>query len=394
MKGYAYTDLERYRHNLVLTDQAELSGNLPPAQNNHVRALMMSRLDFDIKILEIPPIPDRDIHSMLQFKLRGIYPGDPQDTVFDYKVVHTQNKHKAILFITKKSTLEKYKEISGKKALILPLSILKTIIAKFKGAEVSVFFWHKDWVEILFLEQGELISSSVIKRARLLKTDFNKIARLLPEEKHNAVILNICPEKEKELILQNINRFFPEAAESHTYLFKNLFSRRIRKAEVLFSPRKKAELPPLKTRISIYVFILFIFGALLFNKYAVSVFSYRDYLNNKIAEINSQSLNIDKLLKEKIEFEDIVLMLREKRPVNIYNLLSELSLVFGKETEIISFSIKGNAFQIEGVGRNALASEESLKRHKSFKEINIFDIRPIPDSTIEKFRMTGVYDAQ
>jgi hypothetical protein len=393
MRGYAYTDLENHKHNLILLDRDDADADLTVNGNNHVRGLLMSRLDFDSKIIEIPPIPDANIRDMLTFKIKSLYPGDPAGTQFDYKLFSVGKKRFAVLFITKKRVIEEYKSIAGKKPLLLPFILLKNRLHKCREDSACFLFWHPDWVELFILRQGLLAATTVLKRGRQLKSDLRKIAKILAKEQGDMPLIHYCGQGEERLIDES-SRLYLDGHESEIHLFSDFLSHRIARSDMLFAPPSRTRLPPLKQRLGIYAFALLLLTGLLYNKCALNLGEYEKYLEQRRNESVKLYADISSMQNEISRLEEKLIMLRAKKPVNLYYLFNDLSGVFGEQTELLSFILKGNSFTLEGITPSALALEERLKKHPSFGSVSLPEFKPERNSSKERFRLQGAYNAQ
>jgi hypothetical protein len=393
MRGYAYTDLENHKNNLVLLDQDDAEIDYSVAQNNHVNGLVMSRLDFDSKIIEVPPIPDSNIRDMLSFKIRSLYPGDPALTQFDYKIFSANKKRYAIIFISKKQVIEEYKSIAGKKSLLLPFTLLKNQLIKYKEQDACFLFWHSDWVELFIIEQGLLTTTTVLKRAKQIRTDFRKIGKILVKQNKDISLISYCAENEQKKIQENFETHLPDN-QFKINLFKDFLAHRIKKSDALFAPPSKRQLPPLKKRMAIYAFSTILLCALLYNKCAVNLLEYEKHLEKKKTEFIKLYADITAMQNEISKLEAKLMSLRAKKPVNLYHLFNDLAVVFSDETELLTFILKDDKFQMEGIGPSALTLEERLKKHNSFSQVSLPEFKPEKNSYKERFRMQGVYNAQ
>ena len=161
MNSYAYLEKKGGKYTLF-----PFKGNRPSDSPSDFKALLMSRMDFDIKVTEIPSIPEREIEGFLKYRIRSLYPGHPEDTVFDYSLFTIAKKKKfAILFLCRKEVLDEYKEISNGKHLLLPFNLIKPFIAGYPGKAVIFSFWHGTWIDILvFSENGKIGRASCRER--------------------------------------------------------------------------------------------------------------------------------------------------------------------------------------------------------------------------------------
>ena len=69
--------------------------------------LLLPRPEIDVKIVEMPPTR-RDVRPLLELKIAGLYPGSPEETIFDYHVLGRQGDmpNRAILFISRQNRIE------------------------------------------------------------------------------------------------------------------------------------------------------------------------------------------------------------------------------------------------------------------------------------------------
>ena len=86
-------------------------------------ALMISRLDIDVKFVDLPPVQNHEIAELLRYKIRSIYPGKPEKTVFDYILFGKKNKRYAALYITQRDVIEAHRDLSEGKPLFHSLSL-------------------------------------------------------------------------------------------------------------------------------------------------------------------------------------------------------------------------------------------------------------------------------
>jgi hypothetical protein len=122
MNRFVYAEKPGNNYQLFLFDDIRIPDDAPDFD-----ALMMSRLDFDIEVIKIPPVHSEEINNLLGYKIRGLYPGSPEETVFDYQIAALRRERYAVLFITKKSILNNYKSLGKNKPLFLPYAMVKPL---------------------------------------------------------------------------------------------------------------------------------------------------------------------------------------------------------------------------------------------------------------------------
>ncbi len=91
-------------------ERGELAGGrVARAGTGPFDALLVSRLDVDVQVFDIPPISDRDLEGLVRYKLRSRYPGNPRQTSFDYRVAQRGKIRRVIVFVARTSTVEAYR---------------------------------------------------------------------------------------------------------------------------------------------------------------------------------------------------------------------------------------------------------------------------------------------
>ncbi|MCK5094551.1 MAG: hypothetical protein KAR18_07500, partial [Spirochaetes bacterium] len=70
MNRFVYAEKPGNNYQLFLFDDIRI-----PDDASDFDALMMSRLDFDIEVIKIPPVHSEEINNLLGYKIRGLYPG-------------------------------------------------------------------------------------------------------------------------------------------------------------------------------------------------------------------------------------------------------------------------------------------------------------------------------
>ena len=187
MKNIAYAHKEGNDLKLFFFNKEE---EISPSVSYN--ALMMSRLDFSVLITDVPPVHPSEMGNLLTFKLRSLYPGDPETTIFDYKVIAKNRQKYAVLFITSKDTVTKYKEIAGNKPLLLPFPVVNKLAKRYDNENCIFYFWHKDWIDISIYENGVFKTSSAVKREKETFLDFLKMRNILPKDYNEYRNIFIC----------------------------------------------------------------------------------------------------------------------------------------------------------------------------------------------------------
>jgi len=390
VNGYAYVEKKGVKYSLF-----PFNGNQPADSPLDFKVLMMSRMDFDVKVAEIPFIPEREIEGFLKYKIRSLYPGHPENTVFDYSIFTSAKKKKlAILFLCRKEVLEEYKKIASGKHLLLPFALMKPFIAGYPGKAAVFSFWHDAWIDILVFSENDKVDSFVIKRTAKLSIDINQVMKMLPEYagKFNWVVFG--SEQEKELLKEKVAIVAGKNISVEVFPIKDTLSRINRKTNFLFEEKKKKSLINQKLRIQLLCIIILFIAALLFKKTVDRQQRYLIDLENSIGSLAKHTTEVVSLQNEIEAMEEELNSLKEKRPMDTYSILSELEAVLTKDTRIQTFILEQKFFQLEAIGRNPLGLMERFKDKKVFINVKLVQIVPLKNSDKELFKISGRVDVE
>jgi len=361
----------------------ENGGIVTVTGGEHFDALLMSRLDFEVRVLEIPPVSDREIETLIGLRLRSVYPGNPRDTAFDFRVVRQGGVNRAVVFIARRATVDAYREAGGRRALLLPYLLLWRRAPR--RGDFRAWVWNGTWAEHLVFHDGVLTSSTVRRLARGRRFDLaHEESRLKPGERvGRLVVVARAAEAEGMERLDGVT-FTP---------FESLLGRR-RSIDGIFGPRKrKRDLPP-ASRIAVLAAALLLLGLLLFFKVVRSTESYDARLRAFAAGLQKSNQQVLAVEKEIDELQAQRARLDAEQPRDLYLLLSELSAVLGDNARIRTLSVRDDTFQIDASGVNPLKLMEGFASRPSFSGMKLSQVVPDPRTGRELFSFSGVYHAR
>ncbi|HEQ72067.1 MAG TPA: hypothetical protein ENN69_06220 [Spirochaetia bacterium] len=393
---YAYADIQSFKESLIIFTSPSLlkktrMADAEPGTGTNGTTILMSRTDFNVKIVPVPPIPDDQIENMLRYKIRGLYPGDPALTAFDYRILSFGGARYAMLFITRRNVLESYEHLGTGTRLILPYTLMKKAIGAARTPNAFFLFWHRHWVEVFSIVDGVPVSSNAVKRARTLKSDLQKIKKILPAYQGETAVTVFSEEAEAARITEGLAPLFPGAAIS-ARTFEDALQADAAGKDALFRKKKSLPLPPLSRRLAFYgASIGFLLLALFLWRSVDHLYRYRDHLTELQSSLSRRNTQLSGILNDVKALEAEYAVLERDRPVDIYRLLSDLAGVFPADTVIQSLVIKNDRFQLDGIGSGPLLVEEKLKDHPAFREIEMTEMKPVPGSGRQFFRMKGVF---
>ncbi len=385
MNKFAYAERKEEGYKLFLFEK-----HSPVNSFYDFSALMMSRLDFNVKFIEIPPIPEDEISNLLKYKLRSLYPGDPEETVFDYYVLNRKKRKHIVLFISTKYILKEYQKLSGGKPLFLPFTIIRPLTNRYVGKDCLFTFLNRYWIEIIVFKKSAFISSFVVKRENNIEEDFQKIKTLIPDSFNNYQVVFICSKQEKNLLKESSKDFFDLSSSYELVLIEDLLVNITKKTDFLFREKQKKNIIAKKALIPFLFILILFFVSLILNKNINYKDLYYNELNQNLKSLTSQSMEAIALKNEAEELEKEWEMFKNRTPTDVFLVLSELAVILGSETKISFFLLEKDTFQFEGIGPNPLSLMEEFKTNDNFHSIKLLQIVPVQGTNKERFKVSGV----
>jgi hypothetical protein len=352
--------------------------------------ILMSRLDVDVQVLDIPSIPEKEVEGLIRYPLRSIYPGNPNLTIFDYRLQNIGKDHRAVVFISQRSTLEKYRARADKIPLFLPYCFYERL-AKKRG-DLRVWFCFRDWIELTVFKAGSVASSIVLRRDNGEPFDILFAESELSEEVRELPVLCVASDEETERFRQDLQMDAPDVFSFMS--FRELFAQSGKTAGLFNPPRQQPKfLTPAIRLISLAAAVLVI-SILVFFKYVASVERGYEQLKSQYAALEMANRNTIAIQSEADALKVELSKLQAEKPQDLYPLLSELFSVLGTDAKVQSIAFQNDQFQIKAVGANSLKLMEELKRRPSFGSVNLSQAVADPRTGKETFSFSGAYHAR
>ncbi|MCK5196703.1 MAG: hypothetical protein KAR21_00045 [Spirochaetales bacterium] len=384
MSRYIYAEYTNDEVKLYNIDRSRLVDN-----NSNFDAVIMSRLDYDIQVIEFPPVSENEIEKLLSFRIRSLYPGKPEETVFDYRIEKRDKKNTAVLFISEKKIIDKYKEYSNNKPLFLPAGLIVQYVEKRKNQ--VIIFLHAVWIELLYYKQGVLLFSRVIERKNSIIEDIKKIEKDIPETLRQVPALFITGGLDKkglDRIIAGNNTIWEKTS---VLSLMDILNKPVSVKTALFRVKKKYRFFNHNIGICIMVVILISLSLMVFNKHVEKKEKYVSELKAFAVTLETDNRAAITLQEEIKKLEEEYSGLYNAKPPDLYKLLSELTFVLGKDVSITNLTIKDNSFRIEAVGKNTFNLLDRFKGRNVFKDVRMYQVFPIPDTDKERFSISGLF---
>ncbi|MGO9307791.1 MAG: PilN domain-containing protein [Spirochaetia bacterium] len=349
-------------------------------------AFLLSRPDFEVRILDIPRIPEKELEGLVRYRLRCLYPGNPRETVFDYRIESDGRRRQAVVFITRQAVLQECRISAGGAPLLLPYSLIRKTGRAEK--DCRIWFCQPEWAELSIFRAGLLVSCMVRSWARGASFDFHQAEEQVPPEGRGLAVLVIAPAEDLLRITAA-----ETSAEDRDVRFLDLdrLAAVHRRVDGLFGERKRSRsvLSPAARLIGLSMIVCLLAVLLLF-KQVRQLESENAILRRTHSLLEAKSRAALAMRKSVDELSAVISRIEEKRPRDSYRLLSALARVLGRGVQIQNLQIQGDTFRIEAAGFNALRMMDGFRDNPWFGDVRLSAVVPDGRSGRERFSLSGV----
>jgi hypothetical protein len=357
-----------------MIDRGEMAGGrVTRAGAGRFDALLLSRLDVDLRLFDLPPVAGRDVEGLIRYRLRSLFPGNPRETSFDYRVIRRGRTRRAIVFVTRTSTVEAYRAVAGRRPLVPPCRLLTGRVPR-RGTFCA---WIGDgrWVELLEYRDGLLESSRVVRRER---GDWAAVAAAASA----APRLVIAPRADLAGLA---------GADGAALLPLESAVLRGVGPRGLFAAPARTPVVPHVARAAMLAAVVLVLGVLVLNRIARRE-------EERARRLQAVVSSLEQAARASLETrrEADALHLERDRltagiPPDRYRVLAELSAVFAGAVRVRRVSFRDDRFQVEASGGDPLALMEALKARDGFRELELSPVVPDTLSREERFSIGGVF---
>ncbi len=349
--------------------------------------LLLPRPEIDIKIVELPSVR-RDVRPLLELRIARLYPGSPEETVFDYSVLGRQGDgpNRAILFISRKNRIERFRNLAENVSFFLPCSLVRRFLKR-SGIQTAVCtYWWTGWRELLVFDRGNLVMSRVVEGSESPMSFARNLKSNLPKEHQQAPHIIFCNEQARTALNDAVSsiRPLPDQILSAESLFRDYS----RLKDSLFTTQR----PMLRSYGGIAAAALFLIATLI-----GSIFADRriQRLNDERAALQGQTQQVrevkgllERMNGLKAEYE----ALAGRRPVNPYLLLQRLAEIFGGEPEVLQLVLdETRRIQLDGRSEEPFTLLARLENSQWFSSLQLSHIIRDTERGKERFNLSGVY---
>lgn len=378
----------KHGNRLTLID---LASGRPLAATDRFRGLLMSRLDFDIRVLKLPSIPRSAVEGFLRYRSRSLYPGNPEETAFAYSLVGSRGARFAVLFLCPRSTVESYRKLAAGSPLYLPFHFYRPFLDRRSPRATVLTSWLGDCVDLLLWDSEAGFRAAAIRRGASFEEDWAKVSSGIPSHLGKPRWVALCGDRDREAIQGTLA---PAGSGSVRIVrYADIRLRPSRRQSLFALPRDPRGIVP-RVSLPVLGLLVLVLASLVVKKGVDREASYARALQKALVERERTNARLTELQNEIETMGTSLAQLRGRQPVQPYEVLSELASLLGADTSIRSFVLENGSFQLEAVGSNPLDKMEQFRSGGRFANVRLLQIVPLKDSQQELFRMTGKILAQ
>ena len=348
-----------------------------------VEILVVSRLDCDVKCVDVPPVGERELEGIIRFKVRSVYPGDLEQVAIDH--IAQPRRNRVTVTIIRNETLQKYREAAPEARLVVMSSLVPSALAGLSGA--SVVHWTRQYAEVMRFESGALAESVVVQRERT-PDDYARLQRMLGAETRSTIL--VAEARELDWIRQHGSH---GPLNGTPVKMTSLASLQIhpRRIEPLYRPRAmRRTAGRMATRIGLAVLVVMLAAGLFLKRVhraEQEVAQYRAALSGSEAS----GAQAAQLAAQYGALQKTLAALVAKKPVDTYRFLGDLREVLGPKVMVTDLVVQQGAFQLQAVGENSLSVMERFSSNPRFSGVTLLRTTPLGANGREEFIVSGRY---
>lgn len=352
-----------------------------------IETVVVSRLDCDVKLIDVPPVASSDLDGLLRYRLRAIYPGDLDRVVVDHLIQRGKAGSNAVVAIMERDRLEAYRRAAPGARMTLPSTLLALSLGEAIGGE-RVVYWANAYAEVMRFVEGRLVDSILMRREHR-SSDLSRLFRLLGDEA--GTIHLIATRNEIEGIEHWRERGLLNGAAVEVSPLELLRPPR-KHAGVLFQERKqRMVINTLLLRSLLVAAIVALALGLFYKRIAFADTELARY-RAAVAASQQAGLGTARIEARYASLEKELVRLSVRRPLDAYQFLSELRGVLGPRVFVEDLVLQKRHFQFQAVGADALGIMERFRANSHFTAVTLLETTPLHHTGRELFVVTGSYD--
>lgn len=362
----------------------------PLATPSGIRAVMMARPDVNVQVIELPAVPEAEIAGFLAYRIRSLYPGQPDETSFDHRVLKWAGRRYAVLFLVRRPVLDEYRRVAEGRPLFLPYFLIAPLVRSPRPGRVTVgMLWHPAWIEALVLPPSGPPRSHLLPRTGEAAADLERLEALLPEGSATVDWRAVAAGSELGELQLALARPRSRPDSVTVVPLEQALRRLGRRPPSLFTGRRRRIVIPRRVRVPVAALLLAAFSYLALARSVSRDEAYASLLRRTVLETQVRVEESQTLQRDIDGLREELASLRAAKPVDPGQVLAELVTLLGPGTRLQSFSLENGSFQLEAVGNDPLRLMDRFTSHEAFDDVRLLQIVPQKGSAQELFRVTG-----
>ncbi len=345
--------------------------------------IFLSRLDYDIHVMDMNDCGSKDIHRNVAQKIGGLYPGPLDQVWFDYAFTKGKTICRIIIFIIRKDILTAYERACMGKPFVSHVLVLLDNRIR----EGIFIFITPRWRETIAFERSVVCRCLISRRSGNVREDLSDaLEGFNPKD---IPIRIYAPDEEQAVLSDSLSAL----GFSHGIEIQSLESLPLSMKQRKTNLFKKEN--PFVKKIRMIGRILLVCASLAFLVLPAIGWNHcipsaqlanRQNTDRPISEtasghIEEEITRMEQTLRELIQSD---------RP-HITEFLNELSACLADNASLISLAVQESSFRIEALGKNPLGTLSDLKRLPCFSSVKMDQCIPVKERNAERFSVSGIF---
>ncbi|ULQ59084.1 hypothetical protein K7I13_11275 [Brucepastera parasyntrophica] len=338
-------------------------------------ALLVSPMDVHVYFLNLPELNQAHYKGAITFQLRTLYPGDPAETVFDYRTVNKTKRgpdSQTAVFVTERAVLETYK--TKNVPLLSGLAFLTAAAEKSTGTVKAVFLLTKNWFEAAAFRDQELVkyTSGYITGSKTAQV----LAAFCSEFENEPLSIQLISRSAEQNRCREYGMELEGISETLSYLKLEEMADSLKLSRTeIFSARKKNNRINHKLVIAVIILLVlctsYITLRVLTSRTEKQLTEVKAYYEKKMA-LNRKADLLDQEIYRLAEMNGSGSI---NPAYNMYEIISEIHGALSGAW-VKSLVIRENSFNIEAEGADSLKVLQLLRESSAFSNITLHQASP------------------
>ncbi len=346
-------------------------------------AVMLSGSEYELMLLDLPPLRDDELALTMQYRLRALYPGDPEDTV--YASLPGFDKRRRAVVVMKREQLDACRALAGDRPLLVSASILARVCPTRKRTLCAL--WSLRSFEGAVFEAGRVVSL----HAYPVEPDRKRGVQALEDLSEGCETIQIVLADDMRAEVSGMRDLVASARIPCTV---SLLADRMRPWDA--NAMAVFQIPPSRTRTAVRIMVAAIpwvcaalcIGAVL--RYGALRQQDRDARKRQY-ELARQAQDRAKHARTALqELESRYAQTRKTAEPSPYELIAAIAPAFGENCRMTTLEVTGSEFRFEAEGIDSLSVLAALESSKQFSHLVLHSSARL-DARSERFVISGRY---